>query len=137
MKKLWLFLLFVGTVSICRGESLKLDVTDILPNTYSANSTTAAASITISSSTADRICITDIDFQASVYAGLSILNGNLSGGTTLWYIINHTTNSIYSFDRSYENAVCGEPSQSVTVYVSHGSSGASKLNVQGYKRRRP
>lgn len=140
MKKLTIgiYLLIVGLIAFKIESAEKFSdviIDSYIPQTYVLNTNNASSSVQISSITNIRACLTDFTFTISSGTPhrLALLDGTLAQGTTIYEVFLPTV-TIHFNDLAYPNAICSSPGNSLTISI---STGPSRMNYQGYYRRRP
>lgn len=79
-------------------------------------------------------CLTGWTLTSNTAANLTIQEGTLQSGTTIWGLINSSPTYVANIQTNEKDALCGGPNAQLVIVV---SSGAASMNYRGYVRERP
>ncbi len=81
-----------------------------------------SATVTISSTTAGRICLTDFSLMSTSASNMVIIDGPLTSGTTIWGILTAPASvpvNVSSAGR--DSALCGSLNRPMTINIAAGT----------------
>lgn len=104
------------------------------PTFRTATSVTQSSSTIPSAGAGLKNCLTDWTLMSTTVSNMSIVDGALNNGTTVWGLVSVPAGTVISKDNIRESALCGSTSTQMNVVV---SSGSVSINYRGYIRKTP
>lgn len=107
---------------------------------YNFQGFTTATSVTESSVTVSAVdaqtknCLTDWSLMSTTVSNMTILDGELHGGTTIWGLVSVPASTPVNVSQTRETALCASPNSKLVISV---SSGTVSISHKGYARKGP
>jgi hypothetical protein len=138
MKKLFLISIFLLSAKLSHAVVISVNT----PVGVTNNSTTYSSSTLVAQTGGNQNCINNASLMSTTVSNMSILDGSLQTGTTLWQMMSIPANTIvYPISSSVDphvlgsgeiNAICSGPNSSLVVQI---SSGTKSINYNSFIRR--
>ena len=135
MKKI---VLFIGTLFIClvkvQAKGMLYEIDGMLGPSFRTATAVTASSSTITADAGNRNCLTNWSLMSTTISNMTIIDGALNGGTTIWGLVSVPASTPINVTTTEENAICGSFNSQMMIVV---SSGTASISYRGYTRRSP
>ena len=136
MKKFALVTGLILCAGIGYGDSdLPFQISGSLgPSFTTATSAVTSSTTIVAAGAGQRNCLTDWTLMSTTVSNMTIYDGILNSGTTIWGLTSVPASTVVSKDSERRNALCGSFNTQMQILV---SSGTVSISYRGHTRKTP